>query len=217
MSDAIKGMTAMTQEELDEHIAKMREADKQINKDAIPPMTIGEAMGETPSPFVDPKTYTARYYGMEQIHAKQINRLADEGNAHAVTLRNSGVLVSANGPRTSGGYVVATGETGEADRIYYLIQKINQWGLDRKLIREEGCTALAQMKKLKEEVQEIEDAILTGDEIEMVDGIGDSMVVIIQLCRLTGVTVEEALERAYAQIKYRKGYMQDGVFIKETK
>lgn len=98
-----------------------------------------------------------------------------------------------------------------------LIGNIDQWGRDRQLVREHGCTAIAQFKKLREEIGEWEAAILRGDEIEMVDGAGDALTVIIQILRLTEVPMIEALERAYSQIRYRKGKMIDGIFVKEEK
>lgn len=97
-----------------------------------------------------------------------------------------------------------------------LVGQIDNWGRQRQLEREHGCTALSQIRKLKEEVQEIEDALIAGDELEMIDGIGDSITVLIQIMRLTHVSMVEALERAHSQIRYRKGKMVDGVFVKEA-
>lgn len=95
-----------------------------------------------------------------------------------------------------------------ADYIFY-------WGVARNITAEGGATSLSQIKKLKEEVQEIEDALLAGDEKAAKDGIGDSMVVILQICRLAGFDLVECLHMAYNEIKDRKGTMIDGVFVKE--
>src|SRR5690606_8232809 len=95
-----------------------------------------------------------------------------------------------------------------ADEVFY-------WGIDRNITAEGGATALSQIKKLKEEVQELEDALKTGDEAGIRDGIGDIQVVLLQICRLGGFDLTKALEAAYNEIKDRKGTMKDGVFVKE--
>lgn len=95
-----------------------------------------------------------------------------------------------------------------ADKVFF-------WGLDRNITAEGGATALSQIKKLKEEVQEIEDALLAGDEKAAKDGVGDSQVVLLQICRLAGFDIVECLQMAYDEIKDRKGTMIGGVFVKE--
>jgi NTP pyrophosphatase (non-canonical NTP hydrolase) len=102
-----------------------------------------------------------------------------------------------------------------ADWFLQLADKVFFWGLDRNITAEGGATALSQIKKLKEEVQEIEDALLEGDEKAAKDGVGDSLVVLLQICRLAGFDLGECLGMAWEEIKDRKGYMEDGVFVKE--
>lgn len=92
---------------------------------------------------------------------------------------------------------------------------IFDWGVARNITAEGGATSLSQIKKLKEEVQEIEDALLAGDEKAAKDGVGDTMVVLLQICRLAGFDLVECLQMAYNEIKDRKGTMIDGVFVKE--
>lgn len=104
---------------------------------------------------------------------------------------------------------------GDADEVLDLIELIAQWGIDRNITKEGGATALSQIKKLKEEVQEIEDALLADKELEVADGIGDSITVLIQIARLGGYPISDCLTGAWNEIKHRKGTMIDGVFVKE--
>lgn len=99
-------------------------------------------------------------------------------------------------------------------RLIDNIEYINQWGIDRNIVRGQ-VTALTQIKKLKDEIKELETALYENDEIEIIDGIGDVFTVLIQIARITQVTLDEATDRAYSQIRYRKGKMIDGVFVKE--
>lgn len=94
-----------------------------------------------------------------------------------------------------------------------LLRKVEQWAADRNLIL--GSTPEAQLKKLYEEVGEIEDALLDGDNEALVDGIGDCLVVLTILAKMTGYTAEYCLGEAYSEIKDRKGKMHQGVFVKE--
>lgn len=94
-----------------------------------------------------------------------------------------------------------------------LLRLVEQWAADRNFYR--GATLEGQLKKLYEEVDEIEDALLEGDNEALVDGIGDAMVVLIIMAKMAGYTAEYCLGEAYNEIKDRKGKMQDGVFVKE--
>ena len=52
---------------------------------------------------------------------------------------------------------------------------------------------------------------------EFADGIGDTFVVLVQLCAIAGVTLEDCVEAAYEEIRDRKGHLnEDGVFVKES-
>lgn len=97
-----------------------------------------------------------------------------------------------------------------------LFDKIFSWGLDRNITADGGATALSQMKKLKEEVQELEDALIEGSQEKIKDSFGDILVVLIQQSRLSGIPLEDSLQSAYDEIKDRKGKMIKGVFVKEA-
>ena len=72
-----------------------------------------------------------------------------------------------------------------------------------------------QALKLVEEVGETCRAILKEDYEEITDGIGDCIVVLTNLAELHGVSIEECIEKAYNEIKNRKGKMDNGTFKKD--
>jgi hypothetical protein len=74
-----------------------------------------------------------------------------------------------------------------------------------------------QLKKLKEEYIELEEALVADNQIEIIDAIGDIQVVLNVICMQLSYDYDTCLELAYEEIKDRKGKMVDGVFVKETK
>jgi hypothetical protein len=118
-------------------------------------------------------------------------------------------------------------------------QQIVQWHHDRNLIN--GTTSQKQAHKALEEFTEFWAAIhpeltspsaivsslysaLLGlqrnDRIkpggDLGDAIGDVNVVFINIAEREGLTLTQCLERAYDEIKDRKGRMVDGTFVKES-
>jgi NTP pyrophosphatase (non-canonical NTP hydrolase) len=71
-----------------------------------------------------------------------------------------------------------------------------------------------QALKLVEEVGETCRAILKQDEPEIIDGIGDCVVVLTNLAHLCDTSIEECTRNAYNEIKNRKGRMDNGTFKK---
>ena len=92
-----------------------------------------------------------------------------------------------------------------------LEKKIAQWHHDRNLI--EGATDKDQFCKLIQEAGELSDNICKGKD--MSDDIGDMIVVLINIAERNNLTLKECLEKAWDDIKDRKGKMVDGIFIKE--
>ena len=72
-----------------------------------------------------------------------------------------------------------------------------------------------QYIKLMEETGEIGRAILKEDHDEIIDGIGDAVVVLTNLAELVGVPIEECIQSAYNVIAKRKGKMINGTFVKD--
>ena len=99
----------------------------------------------------------------------------------------------------------------ENDFISTLVCNITNWHYARNLIN--GSDDKSQFAKLIQECGELSDNICKGKDIK--DDIGDIIVVLINIAERNKLTLEECLYEAWDDIKDRKGYMRDGVFIKE--
>lgn len=102
---------------------------------------------------------------------------------------------------------------GKRERFFSmsLVEKIEQWHEDRNLI--DGSDDKSQVLKLIQEVGELSDSVCKGECL--MDDIGDIIVVLINICRRNGVTLDDCILHAFNDIKDRKGKMVDGVFVKE--
>ena len=89
---------------------------------------------------------------------------------------------------------------------------IRNWAKARGLYAK-GDTK-TQFCKLMEEGGELGRAILKDDQVEFVDAIGDMVVVLTNLAHLGNTTIEACIDAAYAEIKTRKGKMENGTFVK---
>ena len=67
-----------------------------------------------------------------------------------------------------------------------------------------------------EEAGELAEAILKNDEPEVIDAIGDMVVVLTNLAKLRGHNIEDCVTSAYDVIKSRQGKMVNGTFVKNT-
>ena len=92
-----------------------------------------------------------------------------------------------------------------------LVKLIEQWHEDRNLIA--GSTDKDQVLKLIQELGELSDSVCK--EKDMKDDLGDMLVVMINIMKRNNITIEECLQKAYDDIKDRKGRMIDGIFVKE--
>ena len=94
----------------------------------------------------------------------------------------------------------------------------NQFDLIREWASERGLydkgDPKTQALKLVEEVGETCRAILKKDDPEIIDGIGDCVVVLTNLAHLCGTPIEDCIDRAYNEIKNRKGKMANGTYVK---
>ena len=90
---------------------------------------------------------------------------------------------------------------------------IRLWANDRGLY--DGGDPKTQALKLVEEVGETCRAILKEDAKEIIDGIGDCVVVLTNLAELTGTPIEKCIQAAYDEIKNRTGKMSNGTFKKD--
>ena len=90
---------------------------------------------------------------------------------------------------------------------------IREWADERGLY--EHGDPKTQSLKLVEEVGEICRATLKEDHDEVIDGIGDAVVVLTNLAELHGVSIEECIASAYGVISKRTGKMVNGTFKKD--
>ena len=68
---------------------------------------------------------------------------------------------------------------------------------------------------VQEEAGELAKALLEDDQPEVIDAIGDMVVVLTNLAHLRGVNIETCISSAYNEIKGRTGQMINGTFVKD--
>ena len=94
----------------------------------------------------------------------------------------------------------------------------NRFDLIRNWARVRGIyddgNDMVQYVKLQEEAGELAQAILKDDQAEVIDAIGDMIVVLTNLAELRGVRVENCIDSAYNEIANRTGVMLNGTFVK---
>lgn len=76
----------------------------------------------------------------------------------------------------------------------------------------------SQFQRVQQEVTEIHDAIVLEDWDEFEDAIGDSIVTLINIAAIKGVTAEDCLAKAFNVIRLRKGLTRPtGDFVRYGK
>ena len=101
--------------------------------------------------------------------------------------------------------------TSNEENVYDLIR---QWATDKGIYK--SGNSKTQFIKLMEEAGELAQAILKNDEPEVIDAIGDMVVVLTNLAKLRGHNIEDCVTSAYDVIKSRQGEMINGTFVKKT-
>lgn len=94
-----------------------------------------------------------------------------------------------------------------------VFEKIERWGTDRNFYGEGGADVKGQFVKLAEEFGELAGNIARGKDCS--DDIGDMVVVLTHLAKLSGTNILKCIEHSYAEIKHRKGMFKNGFYIKE--
>lgn len=95
---------------------------------------------------------------------------------------------------------------------FSVYDSIRTWAND-KGIYDKGDSK-TQYLKLMEEAGELAEAILKEDQPEIIDAIGDMVVVLTNLARMEGHKIEDCVTSAYNVIKERTGQMINGTFVK---
>ena len=91
---------------------------------------------------------------------------------------------------------------------------IREWAMDRGIYKEGNSHT--QYVKLMEEAGELAKALLNKDEPEIIDAIGDIVVVLTNLAAIEGLTIEGCIDSAYDVINKRTGKMINGTFVKDA-
>jgi NTP pyrophosphatase (non-canonical NTP hydrolase) len=94
-----------------------------------------------------------------------------------------------------------------------IYDNIRDWATEKGIYK--SGDARTQYIKLMEEAGELAQAILKNDEPEVIDAIGDMVVVLTNLAKLRGHNIEDCIESAYNVIKFRQGNMVNGTFVKQ--
>ncbi len=94
-----------------------------------------------------------------------------------------------------------------------IFNNIRNWA-EQKGIFEKGDVK-TQYIKLQEEAGELAKALLNNDKEEIIDAIGDCVVVLTNLSKLAGYNIEDCIHSAYNVISKRTGKMENGTFIKD--
>ena len=143
------------------------------------------------------------------VYNKAFARFYDNNDVHISHDKLGGNLEDVH-MRTRTG---ALSPTGIQERKVNHFDLIRTWAEERGLYNEGDPKT--QTLKLMEEAGEICRAVLKKDEPEIIDGIGDCVVVLTNLAHLCNTSIEECIEIAYDEIKGRSGKMVNGTFKKD--
>lgn len=94
-------------------------------------------------------------------------------------------------------------------------QSIRDWAKEKGIYKKGDIKT--QYVKLQEEAGELAKAIINNDEEEIIDAIGDCVVVLTSIAYFNNITIEECINSAYNIISKRKGKMINGTFKKDEK
>ena len=94
-----------------------------------------------------------------------------------------------------------------------VFEDIREWARDRGIY--DSGDVKTQLIKLYEETGELAQAVLKKNDDDIIDAIGDSVVVLTNLATLAGYDIEHCINAAYGEIRDRTGSMVNGTFVKE--
>jgi len=158
------------------------------------------------------------------VYNRAFARWFDNNDAHELDNAKQMNLVDQYNGKTRSG---ALSSSGINEKSYECCDEENpcecmpnpQFELIREWAEERGLYDKGDVKtqalKLVEEVGETCRAILKGNDMEAIDGIGDCVVVLVNLAELVGEPIEGCIDQAYYEIKNRTGKMVNGTFKKD--
>jgi len=91
---------------------------------------------------------------------------------------------------------------------------IREWAKERGLY--DKGDSKTQLIKLYEEAGELSQAVLKDNRDDLIDAIGDCVVVLTNLAHLNGINIEACIGAAYDEISSRTGKMINGTFVKDN-
>ena len=95
-----------------------------------------------------------------------------------------------------------------------MFENIRDWARTRGLY-DKGDT-MTQYVKLQEEAGELAKALLKDDQPEVIDAIGDMVVVLTSIAKFEDMFIEDCIKSAYDVIAKRTGKMVNGTFVKDA-
>ena len=131
----------------------------------------------------------------------------------------SNIHTSQFGPSTCYIYNKAMAEAGPFQKYEenienpIIFEKIRQWGNDRGILNKGD--AKTQLIKLYEETGELSQAVLKDNKEDIIDAVGDIVVVLTNFAELAGSNIEDCIQSAYDEISNRTGRMINGTFVKD--
>jgi len=131
----------------------------------------------------------------------------------------SNIHTSQFGPSTCYVYNKAMAEAGPFQKYEenienpIIFEKIRQWGNDRGILNKGD--AKTQLIKLYEETGELSQAVLKNNKEDIIDAVGDIVVVLTNFAHLAGSSIEDCIQSAYDEISNRTGRMINGTFVKD--
>lgn len=97
--------------------------------------------------------------------------------------------------------------------------EIIAWAKDRDILDEHGycleASRLTQYLKTHEEVGELLAAITQDDPLAARDAIGDVLVTLIIQASMWGLSIDDCVQTAWNEVRFRRGKIVNGIFVKE--
>ena len=93
-------------------------------------------------------------------------------------------------------------------------EPIRVWAKEKEILKKGDIKT--QYVKLQEEAGELAKAIINNDKEEIIDAIGDCIIVLTSIAYFNGDSIEECINTAYKVIAKREGEIINGSFIKKN-
>jgi len=94
-----------------------------------------------------------------------------------------------------------------------IFNQIRVWAFNKGIYN--NSDSRTQYLKFQEEAGELLKALLHNDQEEIIDAIGDCIVVLTNIAHLEGLVIEDCIAAAYDVISKRTGKMENGTFKKD--